>query len=90
MIIENGRIAIISGRSPMDASDVDYHQLFIRFRQNGGNLRTKVQFEASESRPSRKSDAGKWCDQTKTRPELPTTKSEIAWSVQYNNLLCTY
>jgi hypothetical protein len=35
MIIENGQIAIISGRSLMNASDIDDHQLFIPLRQNG-------------------------------------------------------
>jgi hypothetical protein len=27
-------------------------------------------------------DGGKWCDQIKNRRRTPTTKSEIAWSVQ--------
>jgi 5-methylcytosine-specific restriction endonuclease McrBC regulatory subunit McrC len=34
IIIENDQIAIISGRSLMNASDIDHHQLFIPLRQN--------------------------------------------------------
>jgi hypothetical protein len=34
LIIENGRTAITSGRSLINASDIDHHQLFIPLRQN--------------------------------------------------------